>query len=240
MTADPILPWALLLDLDDTLLNFGGGADRCWQIVCDRAAIERYKITASQLLATIDAYRLWFWSDPDRHRSGRLNLAQARTRIVSGALEQLGIDAPELARQIAQDYTQAREESLCLFPDTLPTLTHLRSSGVKLALITNGQAQLQRRKIERFGLADYFSVILVEGEFGLGKPDERVYLHVLDQLGIDPAEAWMVGDNLEWEVAAPQRLGMKGIWYDVEGKGLPPTTIVRPDRIIRRLSDLLI
>jgi putative hydrolase of the HAD superfamily len=144
-----------------------------------------------------------------------------------------------LAQQIVRDYTQAREESLCLFPDTLPTLSHLRSAGVKLVLITNGQAELQRRKIERFALADYFSVILVEGEFGLGKPDERVYLHVLEHLGIAAIDAWMVGDNLDWEVAAPQRLGMKGIWYDVEGNGLPPTSPVRPDRIIHRLSELL-
>jgi putative hydrolase of the HAD superfamily len=144
-----------------------------------------------------------------------------------------------LAKQVAVDYTRAREETLCLFPDTIPTLTQLRSAGVELALITNGEAEVQRRKIQRFALADYFSVVLVEGEFGLGKPDERVYLHVLEQLHVAPKDAWMVGDNLEWEVAAPQRLGIKGIWYDVAGNGLPGTSLVRPDRIIRRLSELL-
>jgi putative hydrolase of the HAD superfamily len=48
-----------------------------------------------------------------------------------------------------------------------------------------------------------------------------------------------VGDNLEWDVAAPQRLGIAGIWLDVAGAGLPPASLVHPDRIIRSLTELL-
>jgi putative hydrolase of the HAD superfamily len=29
---------------------------------------------------------------------------------------------------------------------------------------------------------------------------------------VTAADAWMVGDNIEWDVAAPMRLGMRGIW----------------------------
>jgi putative hydrolase of the HAD superfamily len=49
----------------------------------------------------------------------------------------------------------------------------------------------------------------------------------------------MVGDNLEWEVAAPQRLGISSIWFDTAGKGLPGDTHIRPDRIVASLSELL-
>ena len=49
----------------------------------------------------------------------------------------------------------------------------------------------------------------------------------------------MVGDNLEWEVVAPQRLGIYAIWYDGYGTGLPPGSPIRPDRIIRTLPELL-
>jgi hypothetical protein len=47
-----------------------------------------------------------------------------------------------------------------------------------------------------------------------------------------------VGDNLEWDVAAPQRLGIYGIWNDYLNKGLPPTTNIHPDRIINSISEL--
>ena len=48
----------------------------------------------------------------------------------------------------------------------------------------------------------------------------------------------MVGDNLEWEVATPQRLGIFSIWVDSAGTGLPDTANVNPDGIIRTLSAL--
>ena len=83
-----------------------------------------------------------------------------------------------------------------------------------------------------------FDLILIEGELGFGKPDPRIYARALDELGVSPSEAWMVGDNLEWDVAQPQRQGILGIWVDVRGTGLPPGQRVRPDRTIRRLSEL--
>ena len=62
----------------------------------------------------------------------------------------------------------------------------------------------------------------------------------MDVLGIGPHDTWMVGDNLEWEVVALQRLGIHAIWHDGYGVGLPAGSPIRPDRIIRRLSELLL
>src|ERR1700731_3204684 len=41
----------------------------------------------------------------------------------------------------------------------------------------------------------------------------------------------------EWEIVAPQRLGIYAIWHDGYGVGLPANSPIRPDRIIRRLSE---
>jgi putative hydrolase of the HAD superfamily len=49
----------------------------------------------------------------------------------------------------------------------------------------------------------------------------------------------MVGDNLEWEIVAPQRLSIYAIWHDGYGVGLPPASPIRPERIVRCLSELL-
>jgi putative hydrolase of the HAD superfamily len=58
-------------------------------------------------------------------------------------------------------------------------------------------------------------------------------------LGVTAADTWMVGDNLEWEVEVPQRLGIYAIWIDAHGDGLPPDSSIKPDRIIRSLAELL-
>ena len=50
----------------------------------------------------------------------------------------------------------------------------------------------------------------------------------------------MIGDNLEWDVRAPQSLGIYSIWVDHAGQGIPPGSGVVPDLIIRTLSNLLV
>jgi putative hydrolase of the HAD superfamily len=80
---------------------------------------------------------------------------------------------------------------------------------------------------------------VIEGEMGVGKPEEVVYRYALSRLRVKPEEAWMVGDNLEWDVGAPQRLGLRGVWVDGPGQGLPRGSAVVPYRIIRAFPDLV-
>ena len=127
---------------------------------------------------------------------------------------------------------------MAALPDAIETVRWLRESGRRLALLTNGAGVAQRRKIARFELEDLFDVILVEGELGFGKPDARVYLRALGALDAEPRETWMVGDNLDWDVAAPQKLGMSGVWIDARGRGVAPESAVKPDYIVRSLSGL--
>jgi putative hydrolase of the HAD superfamily len=105
-------------------------------------------------------------------------------------------------------------------------------------LLTNGGSKGQRLKIDRFDLAPLFDAILIEGEVGFGKPDPRIYTQALAAVNVAAEEAWMVGDNFEWDVAGPQREGIAGIWIDAHGRGVPAGQAVRPHRIIGRLADL--
>ena len=169
------LPLGMLVDLDDTIIDDTGSMQQCWVEVCNQAAAGLDGITGDRLFAAIDARRDWFWSDPDRHREGRLQLRETTVRIVTIALGDLGIESPDLARQIGETYRDRRDDRLSLFPGALDTLAALREAGVRLAMLTNGAATPQRAKIERFALARYFDCIIVEGEFGVGKPEARVY-----------------------------------------------------------------
>jgi putative hydrolase of the HAD superfamily len=87
-------------------------------------------------------------------------------------------------------------------------------------------------------LEPIFDAIFVEGELGFGKPDPRVDELALSRLGVSPAEAWMVGDHLEFDVAAPQQLGIYGVWVDARSKGVPRDSRVRPDRTVRSIAEL--
>ena len=232
-------PDVILFDMDDTILDDTGGTLHCWEMACNRYANQLGDVSPAVLLAAIEDYRRWYWSDAERHRLGRMDLAQARREIVVNAVNRLGFDAPAIAYQIADFHTDQRDKLIAPFAGALDTLKRLQNQGLRLGLITNGNTGPQRAKIDRFGLAVYFDCILIEGEFGIGKPDLRTYSHALNLLGATPDRAWMVGDNLEWDVAAPQRLGIFGIWNDFSGTGLPATSPVRPDRIIRTINEFV-
>jgi putative hydrolase of the HAD superfamily len=226
------------VDLDDTLLDYSGGADECWLHACEALAGPA-GIEPAGLVAAIGETRRWFWSDPGRHRTERADMLRAWTRITAHALGRLGRADEALATCIAEDFAERRWERMMLFPGVVVTLEALRARGVPLGMVTNGDASHQRRKIERHDLERFFDVIVVEGEMGVGKPEEVVYRYALSKLGVKAEDAWMVGDNLEWDVLAPQRLGLRGIWVDAPGQGLPKSCSMAPHRIIRAFPELL-
>jgi len=237
------LPQAILFDLDDTIITEG----ERYPILVQVASEFQESFPDEDPVAVADrleAALTNFWADPEKARETRLRanggIRQARHRIVTEAFASIGVtDAQGIASIFSSRFTELRAVGAREFDGARHTLETLRNTGVKLALVTNGAATIQRAKIERFSLASYFDHIQIEGEHDFGKPDPRAYQHALEALGATPATTWMVGDNLEWEVAAPQKLGIFAIWHDHLGRGLPANSNVKPNRIIRQLPELL-
>jgi putative hydrolase of the HAD superfamily len=236
------LPRAMLIDMDETILSAYGRPDIAWNNVASEFADEFAPLSPQQVATAIVDSGRSFWATAEAE--WRLKLSEARHVVVRDgfvALAATGHPAlsMDLATRLADRFSAYREEEMFIFPGAHDAIDALKAHGVKLALVTNGAAEPQRAKVERFALTHRFDHIQIEGEHGFGKPDERAYLHAMEVLGVTAAETWMVGDNLEWEVEAPQRLGIYAIWIDVHGQGLPTDSTVRPDRIIRSLTELL-
>ncbi len=235
------LPPALLFDLDDTILSMSGTAFPAWEALCVRFADRLSPAEPGALFSAIRIASDRFWRDAEQRWRG--DVEGARRSIVAEAFRIAGAGAPEtapaVAREMADTFSRERISTIVPFPGAIETLGRLRAAGRRLALVTNGLSRTQREKIERFSLADFFDCIVVEEEFGAGKPNPRVFRHALATLGAAPNEAWMVGDNLAFDVAGAQQLGIHAVWHDALGRGLPEASGVRPDRIIQRLTELL-
>ncbi len=166
-------------------------------------------------------------------------MRDAWARIATEALARLGVDDAELGALIGHRHFALRDAALTPLPGAVRALDRLRSLGVVLGLITNGGSDGQRAKIERFALAAHFSYIGIEGELGWGKPHRQAYEAALRHLDVVADQCWMVGDNLEWDVAGAQAVGIRGIWLDRTGAGVPSDSTVRPDAVIRSITELL-
>lgn len=234
-----MLPKAILFDLDDTIISFDAGCVPAWEEVCYAFSEKTGIVEYISLLDTINETRKWYWRDPERHRLGRLNLDPARFEVVRLALEKLGCGSDDDAVEITDSYLRLQEEKIHLFPSSIDTIEILKARGVKLVLITNGMSVKQRTKINKFELEKYFDFILIEEEQGFGKPDLRVFARALELLGLKAKEVWMVGDNLVWDVEAPQKLGIYSIWNDFKQQGVPTDSHIKPDRIINSITELI-
>ena len=233
-------PKAILFDLDDTLISAYADPGPVWQALLSEHAEALSPHDPEELTAHVGAYAAEFWSDPARHKTWRLKLYDARREIIRGAFERMDIlkGDPRLAliaNDIADRYSARRDEAMTLFPDSHALLDHLKEKGIKLALITNGEAAMQRAKVERFELTHRFDHIQIEGEVGFGKPEEEAYHHALGALGVRAEETWMVGDNYEWEVIAPAALGLTTIWHNSH-KAAPPEGKPAPHHTLEDLS----
>ena len=235
------LPRAMLIDMDDTILSAYGRPEIAWNTIAEEFADELAPLPPQQVAIAVLAFARNFWANAEA--AWRMKLGEARRVTVTGGFAALAAGghtlSEDLAVRLANRFTAYREEEMFVFPGAHDAIDELKARGVKLALVTNGAAGAQRAKVERFALSHRFDHIQIEGEHGFGKPEERAYLHAMETLGVTASETWMIGDNLEWEVVAPQRLGIYAIWIDVHGDGLPADSTVKPDRIIRSLTELL-
>jgi putative hydrolase of the HAD superfamily len=230
---------ALLLDLDDTILDDGGSLQASWDLATERLLAAHPDLPRERLVAELDRTKDWFWSDPERNRAGRLDLVRARSEILLRTLRAFDREDAALARAAAEALTAYREQRLRLLPGALEALARLRALAPAMALVTNGARHPQRAKIVRFELEGFFDHIQVEGEFGVGKPEPEAYENVLRTLGVAAEASCMVGDNFEADVLGAQRVGIHAVWIDKRGVGRPPGAGLREHWTIRRLQELV-
>jgi putative hydrolase of the HAD superfamily len=216
------IPAFLVLDLDDTILDFSATGEAVWKRLF-REFAPRMGMPVEKLQQAIDTSRKWYWSAPDRFREGRLDLKKARRLILHDAFGTLRRTDWETADELADTFTRDREAAVQPLNGAIDTLAFFQRSGSRMVLLTNGESSVQRAKIERFRLAGFFQSILIEGETGFGKPDPRAHRAALSSLGVEPPSAWMIGDDWDCDIAPARSLGMRAAWIHEESRSADGT-----------------
>ena len=133
----------------------------------------------------------------------------------------------DLARDLAVKVTRLWENSanFDLYDDVLPVMAELRGHELKLGLVSNSN-----REIADFVLHHGLEVdcALTSRSHGWTKPHESIFRAALELLGVEPAEAAMVGDSVEDDVEGALALGMHAFLIDREGR-YPEVADALPD-----------
>lgn len=172
---------------------------------------------------------LWARYDTGEHPSiaGLREWAPGYRRAIwRAALAEQGLrlEEPEEAALLDAMVTRFQEarRRYPLFPEIGPLLEELKRRGYKLGIVTNGVPDLQREKLAGCGVADRFDAIVVSGEIDCGKPDPGIFRHICGELGVQPADCVMVGDNPGRDVAGAIAAGMRSVWVQRHGRPRDP------------------
>lgn len=222
-------PAAVFFDVDFTLIRPGrrflgaGYAETCVRhgIDVDPSRFDDAVAEALPLLETADL----------RYDDQVFVAYTARIIELMGGL---GPGVETAAREIYIDWAEHRHfEMYADVPDTLRTL---HGRGLRLGLISNSHRPLDSFGAH-FNLDGLFSVTVSSAEFGVMKPDPRIFQEALGRMGVPAAEAVMVGDSLSHDVLGARAAGMHGVWLDRarRARNLDPSVPVI--RTLRELPD---
>ena len=195
---------AITLDLDDTL----------WPIWPTIARAEQ--VLQAWLAEHAPATATWC-ADATRLKAVRAAVVQARPDLahdlsalrresIRAVLAQAG-DDPALAEPAFEVFFAERQR-VTLFDDALPALQRL-SARFPVVALSNGNAS-----IEQVGIAAHFSGAVSAREYGVAKPDVRIFHAAAEVAGVAPDEVLHVGDDAFLDGVGALRPGMQLAWVN--------------------------
>lgn len=193
---------AILLDLDDTLLDESSAAGAGFVALVAAHCARLPAVGEEALRAAWRAIAHRHWSRMER---GELTFQEQRRERMR---EFLGVplSAAE-ADEAFRPFVEAHEAAWRLLPEAAALLAQI--AGFPKAVVTNGERALQLRKLAATGLSDHFAVVMTPDDCGCWKPNPRIFLDAAQSLGVAPRDCLMIGDDEARDIEPARRLGMK-------------------------------
>jgi putative hydrolase of the HAD superfamily len=229
-------PRAILLDALGTLVGLEPPAPRLRLELAQRFGLE---VSEAQAERAIQAEIVYYRAHLDQGRD-EARLIELRARCAQ-------VLAAELQRILDRDVPAGPEMVDALlaslrftaFADARPALTALRSLGLRLVVVSNWDASLGE-VLGRVGLSDQLDGVVTSAAVGVGKPHPAVFQRALELVGMDPADAVHVGDNLREDVDGARAAGIEAVLIiRGEASDRPHRPKVPTVRTLRELPSLL-
>lgn len=217
---------AVTLDLDDTLWPI-------WPTITRAEAVLLQWLTAhapatAALYADTTALRAIRSQMVNLRPDLQHDLGALRRESIRLALTRAGDDAA--LAEPAFDLFFAERQRVELFDDAHAALVFL-SGRYPVVAVSNGNAD-----VHRVGIGHYFKASISAHEFGVAKPDPRIFHAAASTLGVAPHEVLHVGDDATLDALAAITAGMQAVWLNMAQKAWPHDT--PPHATVASLTEL--
>lgn len=223
---------AVLIDLDDTLLDHTATSRTALQVVCAADSVlaarpfDTLLADHSAILETVHLEVL----------RGALTIDAARAERFRRLFALHGcISDPAVA---AARYRACYQDSRCAVPGALALLELLRGRAA-VAVVTNNVQADQEEKLRILGMTHLVDALVVSETVGVAKPDPAIFTAALRQLGCAAADAVMLGDSWSADILGARAAGIRAVWLNRHGRPCPDATLAHELASLEATADVL-
>jgi YjjG family noncanonical pyrimidine nucleotidase len=160
----------------------------------------------------VQEYRLIneaIWRD---FEAGKIQLDKLRTERFRLFLDAINSDAD--CDLFAQKYTDNISLGCDLMTGAEEIVRQLHNKTGML-IITNGPSDMQRSRISKSTIAEYFNDIVISDEVGASKPDSRIFDEAFNRMS-NPRkdEVLIIGDSLTSDMKGGNDYGIDTCWFN--------------------------
>ena len=195
----------LLLDLDDTILDF----HKAERIAISQTVREFGVEPTDAILSRYHEINKWHWQQLELGTMTRAEILVNRFAVL---LRELGeeVDAAACARVYEKNLSMGHY----FLPGAEETVAYL-SKKYRLFLVSNGTASVQKGRMTSANLYRFFEQVFVSQEIGHNKPSRSYFAGCFARIpDFDPAKAIMVGDSLSSDIQGGINAGIRTVWVN--------------------------
>ena len=142
-----------------------------------------------------------------------------------------------------EEFVHIDISDITVFPDVIDTMIQLKGRGYWVVLVTSGDKEIQRKKIDELGLNNRYFDDIVITERDNDQPKKACFQEIMKRYDLQPEEVICVGDKIDDELAASKSLGMVTVMFE-HGRHhhaylKEQNKHIKPDYSIRQIKDLL-
>ncbi|MGI9272844.1 MAG: YjjG family noncanonical pyrimidine nucleotidase [Woeseiaceae bacterium] len=221
-----------LLDLDHTLFDTEASETAAFEQTMSAAGVT----DAESHWAAYQRINLELWAAVEREE---IQPQVVRTRRFELFVAEQELDADP--QRMADDFVTGLGMNGDLYAGAREVLEHL-SERASLGMVTNGLSEVQRTRIERLGLDDYFDAIAISAEIGAAKPGTEIFDIVFESMKRPTKKsAVMVGDNLSADIQGGVNFGIATCWYNPHSRSVNAADSINHEiRELQELKDLVV
>src|SRR3569833_810766 len=212
---------AVLFDLDGTLIDHAAAAQvaltQALQAIPDLHHVDHAH--ARRRRRQLEELAM------ERYLAGERTFAEQRRLRVTSLATELALrtwDGPRADAWFA-GYLHYYESAWQIYPDVRPALDALaeRHRHLRLGVLTNGDADQQRKKLLHVGFVAELPEVIASSEVGVAKPHAEIFHAGCARLRLAPNEVAYVGDRLHTDAVAATSAGLHGIWLNRSNDSTP-------------------